>query len=302
MLYDITLITDPRYAHPAVTDWYIDNVLLEDQLVREALERRGLRVHRCAWDDAEMDWNSTRYVVIRAVWDYFHRRDEFTQWLLKTAEQTGFINPVSTVLWNMDKRYLRDLQERGIRIPPTVFLEPGDPRSLQEIAAATGWTEMILKPAVGGAARHTYRLTADNLAAHENLFRELIAEEAMLLQEFQHSVLETGEITYMVFGGHYSHAVLKRAKPGDFRVQDDFGGTLHEYTASETEARFAENVVKVCSPLPAYARVDCILDNQGQWCVSELELIEPELWFRRHLPSAELVADAILQEIDRREK
>jgi len=32
--------------------------------------------------------------------------------------------------------------------------------------------------------------------------------------------------------------------------------------------------------MPDYARVDMIWDNEGQPAVSEVELIEPELWFR----------------------
>ena len=45
-----------------------------------------------------------------------------------------------------------------------------------------------------------------------------------MLQEYQNKITTKGEVAFMIFGGKYSHAVLKKAKPGDFRVQDDFGG------------------------------------------------------------------------------
>lgn len=120
----------------------------------------------------------------------------------------------------------------------------------------------------------------------------------MLLQEFQRSVLTDGEIAYMIFGGKFSHAILKRAKPGDFRVQDDFGGTVHDHLAGDAEIRFAEAVVAACSSLPVYARVDVILNNQGNPVVSELELVEPELWMRRSENAADLFADAVAGYID----
>src|SRR5690606_15807296 len=144
-----------------------------------------------------------------------------------------------------------------------------------------------------GAARHTYRLNQKNISEHEEIFRQLIAHESMLLQEFQKPVLEKGEVAYMLFGGKFSHAVLKKAKPGDFRVQDDFGGTVHDYKPSAQEIEFAECVVTHCKLLPVYARVDVIWNNQDELCVSELELIEPELWFRKHHAAAELFAEAL---------
>jgi hypothetical protein len=96
-------------------------------------------------------------------------------------------------------------------------------------------------------------------------------------------------------GGEYTHAVLKRAKEGDFRVQDDFGGTLHDYHPNEKEIDFAIRAVQACPGQPLYARVDLIWNNQNQPVLSELELIEPELWFRREPDAAEVLADAIAE-------
>ncbi|MBX2964191.1 MAG: hypothetical protein KF687_16890 [Cyclobacteriaceae bacterium] len=296
-MIDIILLTDARYVNPPNPDWYKQNILDDDKLVREALERRGLTVTRTNWDNPTYDWTQTRFAVFRTTWDYFERFEEFSQWLDRVGTQTQLINPLPLVRWNIDKHYLRDLEQYGIRIPPTVFIEKGDKRSLTEIVRQTGWPEYVLKPTVSGTARHTYRFVAENASAHESIFQQLIASESMLVQEFQHPVLAKGEVAFMLFGGKFSHAVLKKAKPGDFRVQDDFGGTVHEYNPSVSEIEFAESVVAYCQPAPAYARVDCIWNNQHELCVSEFELIEPELWFRKHPPAAELFADAIWDRI-----
>jgi len=97
----------------------------------------------------------------------------------------------------------------------------------------------------------------------------------------------------MVIDGKFTHAVLKIAKKGDFRVQDDFGGTVHNYKPTSEEIDFAERVVKACELNPIYARVDMFTDNDGQLAVSELELIEPELWFRKNPDAADKLAFAI---------
>ncbi len=293
-MVDVTLLTDARYVNPVNPDWYKQNILDDDRLVREALERRGLTVARTNWDNPDYDWTKTNCVVFRTTWDYFDRFAEFSSWLDRVNQQTNLVNPLSIIRWNIDKHYLRDLQQQGIRIPPTLFIEAGEAQLLADLVAQSSWRDCILKPAVSGAARHTYRLTPATAPDYEGLFRKLISGESLLIQEFQVPVLEKGEVAYMVFGGKFSHAVLKKAKPGDFRVQDDFGGTVHDYQPTAEEIAFAERVVSICRPMPVYARVDVIWDNQNQLCVSELELIEPELWFRKHIPAAELFAGALM--------
>ena len=293
--YDLTILTDRRYDNPSELNDYICNVILEDRLLRDALEEKGLKVFRTHWDNPDFDWTRTRYAIFRTTWDYFDRMEAFMPWLEKTAEITQFINPISLIKWNMDKHYLQDLQHNGIEIPDTVFIEKGEKRALTEIARDKNWTEFILKPAISGAARHTYRFSKTETEKFESIFTSLIANESMLLQEFQKNILTKGEVALMLFGGRFSHAVLKLARAGDFRVQDDFGGTVHNYMPTEQEIAFAEKVITNISPLPAYARVDIFWDNQGKPVVSELEMIEPELWFRKSKNAADMMASHIFK-------
>lgn len=291
--YDIVLLTESRYEQPAEIDWYVQNILTEDGLVQRALEERGWRVGRFDWARPDFDWSVTRTALFRTTWDYFHRFAEFSAWLERAGAQTTLINPQALIRWNMDKHYLRDLEQRGVRTIPTVYIEQGESAGLRDLHRQTGWSETILKPAVSGAARHTYRLDPSNLDAHETIFRELTAVEAMMLQPFQQQIVERGEVAMVVVDGVFSHAVLKVAKKGDFRVQDDFGGAIYSYTPSAEEIAFAEEAVAACEPAPLYARVDLVTDNEGRLAVVELELIEPELWFRQHPPAAMALAEAI---------
>ncbi len=292
-MYDITLLTDSRWVNPKEITPYSQNVLLEDNLVIDALERKGLTIHRTNWDDKNFDWSTTEYALFRATWDYFERYAEFKNWLVQTSKLTHFINPFDTLIWNLDKRYLKDLQEKDVNIPNTIFIEAGDKRSLVEAFESSGWKEAILKPAIGGGAYNTYRLNTENVREYESVFLKLIGVESMLLQEFQHSVLSKGEISLMCFGGKYNHSILKKGKGDDFRVQDDFGGSVHDYRASDDEIRFAEKVLEACPYDPVYARVDVLWDNNNNLTLGELELIEPELWFRNDNKAADKMADAI---------
>lgn len=301
MHYDVVVLTDSRYINPKKQSVYIDNVLLEDRLVLEALQNQGLKAIRKSWDDQEFDWSSTKYALFRTTWDYFDRFPEFAKWLEATSQKTQFINSKKLIHWNIDKHYLRDLSMAGVTIPKTYFVESGTQITLEEAFQKAieelGFrpSEFILKPCVSGAARHTYKIKKESIEAHEALFQKLISEEAMMLQEFQENIIKEGEISMMVFNGEFTHAVLKVAKPGDFRVQDDFGGTVHQHEPTQEQIDFATSVVHAAPELPIYARVDIFKDNDDDWALAELEIFEPELWFRLNPKAADILSQSIMK-------
>lgn len=296
-IFDITLLTESRYHNPVNPNNYVQNILTEDRLMRNALKKKGLRVTRADWADPDFDWTSTSAALFRTTWDYFDRFPEFTRWLNTASTKTRLINPVELIRWNMDKHYLRDLERKGIAIPPTRIIEKGASMTLRELHADAGWGDAVLKPAVSGGGRHTYRVQQDTLEGLESTFQSLITNESMILQPYYRSIETRGEVALMVIGGRFSHAILKRAKEGDFRVQDDFGGTVHPYTPTLAEIEFAEHVVSVCTPQPLYARVDLMFDDNDRPVVSELELIEPEMWFRFHPAAADVLAEIIVNQL-----
>jgi glutathione synthase/RimK-type ligase-like ATP-grasp enzyme len=292
-MFDIVILTDNRYVNPTTTNWYIDQVLLEDQLLQTALEDKGLKVCKKDWADRSFDWTKTKYAIFRTTWDYFDRFDKFFSWLDQTKHKTTFINSAEAINWNIDKHYLKDLAKNNINIAPTLFVEKGETISLKQLFEKTNWTESVLKPAISGAARHTYRINASNFSEFETVFQELILEECMLFQEFLNNITTQGEISLILIGGEYTHAVKKIAKKGDFRVQDDHGGRIEKYTPTELEITFAEDCLKASPYWPIYARIDIVYDNNNKPSLSELELIEPELWFRNYPKAANLLAEQI---------
>jgi len=295
--YDVVILTKKGFFEPENPDWYVKQAIKEDEFVINALKKRRLKVTRTYWDNPDFDFSETKITLLRTVWDYFHRFKEFSTWLKETQTKTRIINPPELIFENIDKHYLAGLEQKGINIPKTYFIDKGDKKTLEQLHKDFKLNESVLKPVVSGAGRHTYKLMPDNIEKHESIYKKLIAEEDMMLQEFQHNIYEKGELAFMIFNGKFSHAVLKKAKKGEFKVQDDFGGSVHHYTPSPEEIKFAEDVVSEISPLPVYARIDIIWDNNNKPAVSELELIEPELWFRFYPPAADLLADTVIAKL-----
>jgi len=293
-MVDVTVLTCKAYNTPEVITPYEQNILDEYEYLKKALEARGLIVTRTYWDDPNFDASQSRCVVFRTIWDYFERFEEFSTWLERVKDQTILINPYELIFWNIDKHYLSDLAEKDIAIIPTHFVDRGRHQSLEKICKQRGWEQIVIKPAISGAAFHTYKIKANEIAEKETLFAQLVSERDMLVQPFITTITERGEASLMVFNGTYTHAILKRAKAGDFRVQDDFGGTVHPYKATQDEIAFAEQVFSVCNPMPAYGRVDIVWDEYGNHLLSELEIIEPELWVRNFPDSATDFAKGII--------
>ena len=297
MIYDIVILTDFRYEKPKQTDWYIEQILLEDGLVQRALEKKGLKVIRKSWDAKDFDWGQSRYAIFRSTWDYFDRLSEFFSWFEKKRKILEFINCPEIIYWNIDKHYLNDLKKSNINIPPTIFIEKGEQQSLNALFEKTEWTKAILKPAIAGAARETFLIKKQEHLNYEKELQRLIKSETMLFQEFQYQIQSKGEISLMMIVGKFTHAVLKKAKDGEYRVQDDFGGTVEDYIPNREEIAFAEKAIAACPKETTYGRVDIFYDNHNRLSLGELELIEPELWFRKHPIAANKLSDAIFMKI-----
>lgn len=292
---DIALLTERRFDVPAAPegDWYLANILRDDRLLTEALRARGLSAVRVDWSRPDVDWSRFQAAVFRTTWDYFDRFDEFTAWLDRVEGRTRLCNAPEIIRWNADKHYLADLEAQGIPIVPCRFVERGEALALGAMMDGSGWAEAIVKPCVSGGARHTYRVTRESAAEVEAAVQPLLAAESFIVQPFQDAVVREGEDTLMVLNGRYTHAVRKKVRAGDFRVQDEHGGTVHDYEPTPEQRDLAERAMAACRPAPAYGRVDMVRDNDGRMAVIEVELIEPELWLRHHPPAADVLAEGI---------
>ena len=290
-MLDFVILTEDRYEKPKNINWYIKNVLKEDSILLNKIANLGFSVKRISWSSKSFDWSNVKYVIFRTTWDYFEKLNDFRLWMKKTSKKTKFINPYSQILWNLDKVYLNDFKNQVINIVPSFFVN--QKCSLAEIVNYTKWENVVVKPTISAAAWNTHLVLNEGLSNFEPTFQDLQKNHNLLVQEFQKNVLSHGEFSLIVIGGKYTHAVIKRVKRGDYRVQDDYGGSVERYSAPKEMVSFAESIISKCDPIPFYARVDIIIDNNNELALSELELIEPELWFRFCPESAHLLAKEV---------
>jgi glutathione synthase/RimK-type ligase-like ATP-grasp enzyme len=191
--------------------------------------------------------------------------------------------------WNSRKSYLHDLSIGGVHTVPTFWMLPDHPRartaSLATILTDTGWERAVVKPIVSASAHETWRVTIDdartNAAAHDGRLRALIARSGVMVQPFIPEIESEGEWSLQFFGGVFSHAVLKRCAPGDFRVQREFGGTHDAVTPPPNAIAEAERALRAAPGEFIYARVDGVMLG-GSLVVTELELLEPSLFLDAH--------------------
>jgi len=293
MVYDIVLLTAKKFLNSPTLNKYNSNVILEDNIVKDELDKLGLKTKIISWSDKNFDFTQTKLALFRTIWDYFDRFIEFKIWLEKVKNQTILINSYQTINWNMDKHYLLDLQNNGINIPESIFIHKGEKINFQEIFKNKKFNEIVIKPTVSGAARNTFRLSKSNYQQKEKLIINLLKTQDFIIQPFIKSITSFGEISIMLINGEYTHSVIKKAKKGDYRVQDDHGGSVELFIPTKEQINFAIKTYNACNPKPLYARVDIIIDNNQKLAISEIELIEPEFWYRFNKLSATKIAKSI---------
>jgi glutathione synthase/RimK-type ligase-like ATP-grasp enzyme len=260
----------------------------DDQLLQCALTERGHRADVVVWDDPDVQWEYYDLIVVRSCWDYHLRPNSFLTWIAR-LEVLGapLWNPPALLRWNLDKHYLLDLAARGVPVVPTAYLERATMPDLAVLLAERGWSEAVVKPAVAATAFHTWRTSAATAHRAQGRLAALLAERSVLVQPLIPQIAD-GEWSLLFFASTYSHAVLKRPAPGDFRSQDEFGGTVE---LREPPPGLVTQGMAVLGQLDTpwlYARVDGLLVG-GVFTLMELELIEPSLF----LGLAPLAADQL---------
>jgi hypothetical protein len=245
-----------------------------DGLLADALRRLGATVVSAPWDTVDPA-REQGVVCLRSTWDYHLRWGEFREWVRGFGSNRGLWNPAITVLWNADKLYLRDLATAGVALPRTAWFEPGERPAVPALLEQWGETRAVLKPRVSATAFGTHVVSRDRALGEADWAP--LERTGCLLQVFVPEIQSRGEVSLVFLGGSFSHAMLKRPRADDFRVQMDFGGTLETTTAADSTIEFGERVLAAAAQPWLYARVDLVVTDASP-VLMELELIEPDLF------------------------
>ncbi len=265
----------------------------DDELAIEPLNDLGWEVETISWRDEAADWNDFEAVIIRTPWDYQDEPEKFIEVLRRIDSSSARLeNALSIVEWNLDKRYLRKLEDRGVRIVPTLWSEAViSAERFSEWKRELANDELIMKPTISATAKDTFRLVE-----FDDALSDVFSGRSYMVQPFMRQIIEEGEYSLFYFNGVYSHTILKAPTAGDFRVQEEHGGLI---TAVEPEFRMLETAKQIndlIDPLPLYSRIDLVRCDDGGFALMELELIEPALYFRMDEGSPQRFA----REFDRR--
>jgi len=214
-------------------------------------------------------------LIVRTTWDYYKQADVFRSWL-DAVERAGvpMFNPVSVVRDNMHKFYLKRFQEKGITIIPTLFSAAAAPLSFDTLQAQ-GWHKVVIKPAVSAGSFLTDAYEVGALT--RGRFQELVSQGDWLIQPYLPEIATAGELSLIFFNGTFSHAVLKKPKDGDFRVQKQYGGQYQRIDPMPELLQVGQRIATLENNL-LYGRVDGVMID-GRFHLMELELIEPDLYF-----------------------
>jgi glutathione synthase/RimK-type ligase-like ATP-grasp enzyme len=257
-----------------------------------ALAALGLVGEPSVWNDPAVDWSSFDAIVIRSPWDYFERVAEFRAWLeARVAGRALLCNSGDVLTWNFDKRYLEELASAGVSVVPTVCVARGEKPDLAAMASARGWKEIVIKPSISGGGYRTHRLRIDDAGAYAAEVEAILRDRGLLMQPFLPEITE-GELSLLFFDGVFSHAVRKRPKPGEYRVQFQFGGTTETGNVDSTLVEQARACVLAAPSLPVYARVDGVIKDK-QFLLMELEVFEPLMFLSSHPEAAARFARAL---------
>lgn len=181
------------------------------------------------------------------------------------------VNHPATIRHNIDKRYLWELEQKGIRIIPTHNIDDHVRERL------TAGASFVLKPIRGERGRGVMLARCvDDLAAIKG------QEDDYLAQAYMPSVRD-GERSLVFLGFEYQHAVLKKPSASnrqEFRCNESLGGTVAVYDPTPEELDFARQVLEAYESLNCpvhYSRIDMIQTLDGPTLI-EAELINPSIF------------------------
>jgi len=261
-----------------LTARHLPNLSPDDALLFNYLKSESdWEVDIIIWSEFNPNNFSGDALIIRSVWDYPDHIEQF-QKLLHDCQQRKIkvFNPIATIQTNMNKSYLFELQKKfGIKIPQSLTLSPSNYNLEQAIKDLA--EEAVLKPIISAAGKNTFRLKSQDVLPQYLQLLKSGDQRTYIVQEFIPEILD-GEISVISFGANPSHAILKRPKKGEFRVQSDHGGTVHPY---HIDPVLEKEVLKLKPDTQSllYSRSDWVY-SKNQYHLMELELFEPELFFR----------------------
>lgn len=263
-----------------LTSNQLANLYEDDQLLIPAFKKYGWDVKILIWDDFDYNHPEADVIIIRNTWDYHLNPVKFINVLRNIAQKSiPLWNPIEIVEWNANKKYLFDLEQKGISIVPSLLVENVTPERLYNLGDLSKWEEFIIKPVYGGTGYLTYKLAKNN---YSNFIPEISPEivgKNILIQQFCPNIIHKGEYSLIYFNKCYSHTIKKINPDKNFLIHEEYGGLITRTDDCTDLIKFADNILGQIDSELLYARIDIVEGLDNELLLMELELIEPCLYF-----------------------
>lgn len=255
----------------------------DDQRFLPLMETHHLEAEIINWNRTPPEEVTCDALILRSPWDYYLKLDLFLKYLEDCQKRNiRLLNSLPLVRWNAKKDYLFDLEKRGFDVVPSLVIRSEDqiPQLLSDLEKK-GWPQVVLKPTVSGSSFKTFLCENKNTDIIETS-KNILSTHQLLAQPYLSTIETEGEISLIYFNDgkeHISsHAVLKKPKNQDFRVQVEYGGKTEAFSITPVLDLLARKILATVTEPWLYARVD-LVDWQTKPLLSELEMIEPSLYF-----------------------
>jgi len=251
-----------------------------DNLLIKPLNDIGWECDFISWESKIVDWDEYHSVIIRSTWDYQEKFKSFIEVLKEiNISNASLQNPIDIVEWNLNKQYLKDLEQKQIKIVPSQWFKNFNCENIMNSFSNFSSKKLIIKPCISANADFTYILEEDSAFDILNNLKQSFDNKEFLIQPFINNIKFEGEYSLIFFGNTLSHILLKTPKKGDFRVQEEYGGVLKSILNPEQDLiNFGNRVIKNLPRPCLYSRVDVVRDKK-EFFLMEVELIEPSLYF-----------------------
>jgi len=259
----------------------LENFHTYDKLLIEPMKTFGWIAEEISWRNEKVNWKGYDAVIVRSTWDYQNDPEKFISVLEKINSVSHLENNLELMKWNMNKNYLFDLEQKGVKIVDTIWEKSFNANLKHEYFEKLNADEIIIKPNISANADNTFRLTKENLTDNLQQLEKIFTTREFMVQPFLKNIIDEGEYSLFFFDGKFSHSVLKKPKEKDFRVQEEHGGNIQPKNVSPEIISIAENIFNKLSTIPLYGRADLVRTNENEFALMELELIEPSLYLNK---------------------
>ncbi len=252
------------------------NKVIDDQLIREKLEKNKVKADIVAWDNKKINWLEYDVIFIRSVWNSCLKYREYIEFLI--------------YLKNMNKKVINDIDDiinnlwKNKSNKDIVYINHDLKKFKVEVKKITNnkkINSLVLKPIIGESSYHVYRYNKNSIKAKNSKGLDYIIKKiykdnkrygnpGIIIENFINEITY-GEYCIYYFNSKIIYAIKKY--PSRFQNRKDI--EIVNIIPSKILKYINDNeLIK-----SGYGRIDLI--NGEKIYLMEIEKNDPDLYLRK---------------------